>query len=242
MVEERPIFTGDIFRNIQVYERQPAGKWLPRTINAIVLQHPCALRQGSILTQNILIAEIEPHPPVPSNEWKGRMRIMPLEGINFRDSPLGTEPVQTEESFAACFTKLQVVDSSQLITGNRVACMSRLGINFLMQRWVNHNSRVVVETFVFDQEIAPVFEEADLLEEWITELLSLDRTREICEQEFERWIKTDVNGRSRQDLLKEAQWRSPIRIQMRNEVQNRLIQFPARGQALTGITTLRSPG
>ena len=149
---------------------------------------------------------------------------MPLESVTAHEPEIEPSSENLSNAFAIKFTELHIVATFQLTENlnNRIACLSQMGVNLLMQRWVNHNTRVVIPTHEFQKQLAPVFEEADLQEDWCSELIGAGYTHESAEMEFETWIRNSTLGRSRQDCLKEDQLRSGIRQEMRKELSKRL--------------------
>jgi hypothetical protein len=72
VVPHRPIFTGDVFFNIEI-----AGE--ARTKNVIVLQHPCAIRAGVEVLPKLLVAEVNPSGKLAPSLWAtGSYKQMPL--------------------------------------------------------------------------------------------------------------------------------------------------------------------
>ncbi len=57
-----------------------------------------------------------------------------------------------------------IVSPDQLQQAKRIACLSQFGVNLLLQRWIQHNSRVVVPTEKIDEATVSQFDEADLIE------------------------------------------------------------------------------
>ena len=60
------------------------------------------------------------------------------------------------------------VESATLLAAERVACLDPFGICLLLQRKVHDEARVVVPTTDFHAACAHVFEEAELLEDWLS--------------------------------------------------------------------------
>lgn len=197
----RPIFTGDVFR-----KQDDSTMWA-------VLQHPCALRrEGSELLEQILVArvvEVEGH----RSSWsKEAYRRMPLPGL---------QDGQVKHSID--FLALDLLGPDDLLSGcERIAVLSEQGVNLLLQRWVHHNSRVVVKTITFNEQISGPFAEADLQAEWMTDLGGTDSSTSAA---FHEWIRAGAEGGagvSRQVLLDDPQTRAGVRRQMRAEIKARL--------------------
>ncbi|MEU3059006.1 hypothetical protein [Streptomyces subrutilus] len=202
----RPFLTGDVFRGVPTVDS--AGE---KKRDVILVQHPCSLRiDGVRLVPKLLVAKVQQFPVVEREDWTGHVRIMPLPEL------LPEEKNPKKRHSSARFEDLFIVTPEQLSQGVRHACMSPLGINTLMQRWVFNSTRVTVPTTTFHERNAAVFEEVDLIEEWCEERAEamdpVDASAECV-----AWLRQPSvdGGVSRQLALREAQQRSPIRRQMR---------------------------
>lgn len=118
--------------------------------------------------------------------------------------------------YAGDFMRLRLAPRTIETEGLRIACLSQVGVNLLLQRWVHHNSRVVVSTHLYQEVTSGPFEECDLSEEWAD-----DRTGSVADHasawnEAHEWLRADSgDGRSRQALLIDPQHRSSLRRDMR---------------------------
>lgn len=199
---ERPIFTGDVFalgdgsRHVQL------------------LQHPCALRvDGVQLLERLLVADVasDDDEQVPQVNWKGFYRMMPLPALTGNDS-VGLR------HFFADFDALDVVGRADIENADRIACLSQSGVNLLVQRWLHHNSRVVVPTFRIQEVTGGPYDEADLIEEWCEESMSPVQT---ATSDALEWLRQETSdGLTRQRALAVAQNRSGIRQDMRKHLRS----------------------
>ena len=73
----------------------------------------------------------------------------------------------------------------------------------------------VVISIVFWEAFGHTFEEADLLEDWTDSLASAAVQPGDVAAAFETWIRAD----DRQERLKDAQQRAPVRAEMRAELR-----------------------
>ncbi|GAA2157290.1 hypothetical protein FHX52_4419 [Humibacillus xanthopallidus] len=204
VVESRPVLTGDVFAETNV---SVGAEVQVKTV--IVLQHPCALRSNGVdLVGRLLVAEVRPHKPLPPADWRGYARMMPLPDLY-------PDVASRRRDQAVFFEKVHVIDPDGL--GRRDACLSPLGVNLLLQRWVHHNSRVVVPTFDFDDVTHGPYEECDLTEDWAEarESQAVDRRR--AWEECHEWLRVSdqEGGPTRQSLLGDAQRRSSVRLAAR---------------------------
>lgn len=205
VVTYRPTFTGDVFQGTTV--ALPEGG--EATIDAMIVQHPCALRTNGVdLNPRILVAEVRDSQEFPSGKWNGSYKRMPLPNLGAAGA--GERPLHR----AAFFEVLHVASSQRL--GKRIASMSQFGVNLLLQRWVHHNTRVVVPTFTYHEQTSGVFEEADLIEDWCSELDGVVDADQAT-RDAVAWLRQPIaeGDEMRQDLLADPQHRSKIRTDMR---------------------------
>lgn len=129
----RPTFTGDIYR-------------IGSGHLVMVLQHPCALRRGVDLHPRVLVATVTPATNGrPPSKWTGSYKIMPL-------------PKLTENTdHSASFVDLELLESATIPDIERVAVLSQVGVNLLMQRWTFHNTRLEVPTYRYSESTIPDF-------------------------------------------------------------------------------------
>ena len=133
----RPTLTGDIFEGVQV--TNPDGTSTTRTV--MILDHPCSLREDGVnLVARLLTAEVR---RTSQGSWRqgnyNRMFLpAPYPGADGKASPC-----------AAFFDASYHVSPEQLGAGNRIACLTPVGINLMLQRRVKHFSRVTVKTMDF---------------------------------------------------------------------------------------------
>ncbi|MCY3850133.1 MAG: hypothetical protein OXF75_04935 [Acidimicrobiaceae bacterium] len=195
----RPLFTGDIFADVDI---PGVG-----CSTAIVIGHPCSIRRNNgILAERTPVASVETHGPVTSARWSdGYFSKMPLAGLPIE----GEFHVARLDLFGLALT-------SELVNARRLACLSHPGINQLQQRLVFHHTRLAVPTDQFQQAFDHTYEEADLLEEWITELAEID---DKPESSFECWIRE--GSPNRQSRLEIHEERASIRREMRQEIERR---------------------
>jgi hypothetical protein len=204
--EHRPVFTGDVFFGVNV-----AGEAGPK--NVMILQHPCAIRlDGVRLMPKLLVAEVTASGVLEPSRWAGGYyKQLPLAALR---------PGEKTEHFAAFFTKHHLVTPEELDGGYRVACMSQVGVNLLLQRWVHHNSRAVIPTDDYQAVSAPQFEEADLTEDWCIDREEDGVDINSATLEVDVWLSDRKEGSpSRRERLNDDQQRSQIRQDLRGHLR-----------------------
>lgn len=185
----RPTFTGDIYR-------------LAAQRLVMVLQHPCALRRGVDLHPKLLVASVAPD-NLRSKWFNAPFSTMPLPKlIDGKD-------------YSANFVDLEVIASRDLPVHPRIAVLSQLGVNLLMQRWVHHSTRLVVPTHHYSDTTVGPFDEADLTEEWIEDRVDDGADPVEAERECASWLDVTTNNRPRRALLADPQHASSVRREAR---------------------------
>jgi hypothetical protein len=149
---------------------------------------------------------------------------------SFRKMPL-PELIPTKNASrrhqAALFTEIYLASPEALLAGTRIACLSQTGVNLVMQRWVHHNSRVIVPSWQYQEVTSGPFEEADLIEEWCEDQVSDKVTVQEATNEAMKWLREGAStGVMRQKMLDDPQQRSAIRREMR--VQLKALRAEAR--------------
>lgn len=199
VVDHRPFLTGDVFAGVTVQAPRSDLK----TKDVMIIQHPCAMRPNGVdLTSSILVAEVHRFPVLPPDKWSGSGKLMPLPDLL-------TDVASGRRNQAAFFDDTYHVHPSDLT--KRIACLSLRGVNLLLQRWVYHSSRVIVPSFDFDSAITPVYEQADIIEEWCEIAMDAGRTLEEANHDAHAWLREVERGRTREKALEEPQLRSLIR-------------------------------
>lgn len=203
--EQRPVFTGDVFDGVPLEGR--TGSLRARSV--LVLQHPCSMRvDGVQLADRLLVAEVLNRRPLDEAEWLGHFNLMPLPELR-------PDAVSAKHDQAADFARLHTVKATELT--NRVACLSPVGINLLLQRWVHFGSRVVVPTWQLQETSEGEYEEADLIEDWCLERNQRDLQQ--ATKECVDWLRDPYVIPTRQASLRDPQRRAPVRAEMRTEIR-----------------------
>ncbi|HZM55053.1 MAG TPA: hypothetical protein VFC03_08525 [Acidimicrobiales bacterium] len=199
VVAQRPVFTGDVFFGVSVI-----GEDEPKDV--LVLQHPCVIRRGLVLTPKLLVAEVRPEGLHRPSKWDRFPRQMPLAELVVEGTPT---------HYAAFFVDHQLVRPESLDIDQRVACMSQRGVNLLMQRWVHHNSRVIVPTYDYQDVTSPQYEESDIIEEWCIDREDDGVSLDDATVEIDAWLTGDKSPTSPRARLEDPQQRSAIRREVR---------------------------
>ncbi len=211
VVEHRPIMTGDVFTDVELFGAD--GRLVSEHKSVIILQHPCAIRSDGVqLAERILVAEVRPHRELTPEEWQRFFKFMPLPRL----FPQAKSETRDHSAF---FKEIYLARREALIT--REACLSLFGINVLLQRWINHNSRVKVPTHELNKVVIAPYEEVDLVEDWCTSAVAAGTAIEDALRDVDEWLSEQINDAPRRTLLERDQRRPEIRREARLNAASR---------------------
>ena len=195
LFSNRPNFTGDVLRRADG--------------NLIALvQHPCAMEHST--GSRLLVCQVK---PVDRKlRWSGGdYKRMPLPEL-FRG-----------ENHAVEFDLLDLVDRAEITQLERVAILSQIGVNLLVQRWVHHNSRVVIWTKTIDAQTSGPAEETDIRADMVDELLQNGWQVDAAKAAANDWLDVQPGGKGthrRRQMLIDPQKRAAIRKEARQFSRN----------------------
>jgi hypothetical protein len=172
----RPLLQGDVFDGVVL----PGFGEEPMKVQ--IVAHPCLMRTGASLTPRITVAPVEPHRQITGKGWDGNPRLMPLAEL-------------TEDShFATKFVDVTACPAELLTRDRRIATLSNQGIYVLQQRLIMHYTRTEMGLEVLRSQSAPVLTEAELLWDWLEQVLAETEidNNELLHAEaevFETWMR-----------------------------------------------------
>lgn len=147
--DTRPLAQGDVLRGVV----QPGGQVLDL---AMIVAHPCSMRQGGKLRKRLVVAEVAPHQKVPPKKWPTDFfDVFPLPEMH-DGKPVGV-----------FFHHLHTVETAQLESCTRAAVLTQYGQGVLLQRWIHHMARLVVDEQELTELIVPVQDELSLQMDWV---------------------------------------------------------------------------
>jgi hypothetical protein len=195
--------TGDVFADVQIPGVEgEAGL-------ALVLAHPCSMRDGAHLRDRVMMCAVQKGPPIRPDHWLGNFGVMPLPDL------LGDGGLKHR----AVFDLAGRVPTLDLDLAKRRACLDDQGIVLLLQRLTFNLTRLAVDLGAIHESIAHVLEEAALLEEWVEDRTAraghpLDASEmKVAETEFDALMAQadPVAGVSHRDRLKDPLARASVR-------------------------------
>lgn len=209
--EFRPVFQGDVFRDISIAGYPPADH-----SHVAVLQHPCSMRRGPMLRERVAVVPIRPHRYVARERWAtGYTRVVPYPGLAIDD--VGHTAAHLDEP--------GTVLAGELRPERRIAQLSVRGVLLFQQRVIYCSSHAVVGLDTLEEFSAPALAEAELLADWCLALAEQHMdvgTHEALRIEtaaFERYIRLETDIQTRLD---EVDTRADARRAVRAEIDRRL--------------------
>lgn len=205
----RPILQGDVFEHPGIPGVEgPLGL-------AAVLAHPCTMRtSGGQLRDRILMGALVTCERVPPRAWPSRhFRVQFLPELR---------PNRPSEHVGVDFEAIGTVSSGSLDVDRRIASLTDYGITVLQQRFVHHLTRVVVDLPTLHEQVAPDLEEADLLQEWLEDLVlnpQVDADVSSSTRAFDALLSANQGELRRQ--LKDPVRRANVRRRIRQEIRDR---------------------
>jgi YD repeat-containing protein len=205
---DRPLLQGDVVADVEI----PGVDDGPGV--AAILTHPCAMRSDGVrLEERLLVARVELAPDVPFSQWgSGHYKVMPLPELLTADG----------QSYALKYDLCGRVRSQVLAESERLACLDPFGICLLLQRKVHHESRVIIPTSKFHEACAAVFEEVDLVEEWLEAARAAGADLQAAAEELHAFIREPrAAERTLQEALHDPSRRGHVRRIVRQHMQER---------------------
>ncbi len=148
--DTRPLAQGDVLRSVAL----PNGDVLDL---AMIVAHPCSMRQGGKLRERLVVAEVAAHQNVPARKWPtGFFDFFPLPELDDSGQPV-----------SVYFHSLHSVVTQQLESCERVAVLTEYGQMVLLQRWIYHMARLVVDPQELTELIVPVQDELSMQMDWV---------------------------------------------------------------------------
>lgn len=204
----RPLLQGDVFDGVVL----PGFGDQPMKVQ--IVNHPCAMRTGpGLLLPRITVAPVRANARVVGQKaWDGNLRLMPLPEL------------VDGENFATKFVDVTAAPVELLTRGARIASLSHVGIYVLQQRLVKHYTRMETELELLRKESSPVLVEAELLQDWVEEVLTDDELADDAaidaeSQVFDNWMSED--DQARRKLLQQEVNQADIRKQARRTARDR---------------------
>lgn len=170
----RPIITGDVFRSVDIPGVGHQDGDQERL--AIVVSHPCSMRNGSRIKDHVQALRVVKAEPIKLEEWPkryyDRMPLPDLTVVIDPDDVSGDDPeadlaARTDEgAHAALFEFRGCVKTEELHLDKRIASLTDQGIAFLHQRMAHDETRYAPSVDELVTVCAPVFAEIELWEQW----------------------------------------------------------------------------
>jgi len=195
LLKHRPLFTGDVLR-------------LGDGRLVALLQHPCSMRHGTKLVPRLLGAGVQRWEQGAPSNWNSHFRRMFLPRLN------------QGHNWVINFDDIELVEAAAAVSAERTTVLSQEGVNLLVQRWLYHQSRVVVPTLRINEMISGQFDEADLTGDAVSELVEAGADPGEALAKVDEWLDDGPRGATKREALYDPQKRSTVRTDLRREVRS----------------------
>lgn len=162
----RPIMTGDVFKDVDIPGVEKTDGDEARL--AMVVSHPCSMRDGYKLKSGLQALRVLPSPPIELAAWKFHYDLMPLPNLM---EVAEDDTVNPDGAYVAKFDLRGRVAVAGIKLECRIACLSEEGVGFLHQRMGHADTRFAPHTADLVAACAGPFIEAELSEEWNRKIL-----------------------------------------------------------------------
>lgn len=174
------------------------------------------MREGAHLRSHVHVARVREGSAIPLATGGGHYGAMPLPELT----------AAGDLTYRAVFELSGRVAATALRRGDRVACLSDSGIVLLLQRIAFSDTRFAVELAPLHATVAPVLDEASLMEDWLTKRTGPEIGTEQWpaalfreEDAFDGFMLEQVGGVTRRMRLADPQSRATVQRDVRQRLR-----------------------
>jgi hypothetical protein len=172
----RPIGPGDVFCDVPLDHLAT-----PMRGHVIVVGHPCSLRRGLRLQEDIPVAPIA-EPGIPSDQHPIAERVLPVKKLL---------PPGSDKNRVIQLTLATTVPSASLEVCRRCASLNRAGIVALQQRLIGNQSRVKVPAGIIAKHCRGPLTEIELWTDWREACVDAGVEATSMDNEFDEFMTSD---------------------------------------------------
>jgi hypothetical protein len=131
-------------------------------------------------------------------------------------------PGLTNTHAAISFRDITTIPAEAAAKAQRLAIMSLYGVTLLIQRWIHFSCRLVVPTTSLADVFAGPFDEADLVEDAVANLVRTGWPVPDAEARVDQWLSgvSEESRISRRQRLNDPRQRSAVRREVRILVED----------------------
>jgi hypothetical protein len=172
----RPVGPGDVFCDVPLDHLAT-----PVCGPVIVVGHPCSLRRGLQLQEDVPVAPIT-EPGIPSDRHHIAERVLPVKKLL---------PPGSDKNRVIQLTLVTTVPSRDLEGCRRCASLNRAGIVALQQRLIGNQSRVKVPAGVIAKHCRGPLTELELWTDWREACVEDGEDATSMDHEFDEFMTSD---------------------------------------------------
>ncbi len=189
-----PLGPGDVFDGIELGHLAE-----PFTGLVMVVGHPCSIRAGMKLQNDIPVAPIEKR-GLPTDKHPLPDRLFPLGKL--------VPPGATSQHMVN-LSRTTTVPAADLVLSKRVATLSNAGIVALQQRVVSNAIRAKIPTGVIASHCRGPFIEVELWRDWREAFHNANADPDVHNDEFDQFMDSPSGFKS-DDTGEDLSWRSAL--------------------------------
>jgi hypothetical protein len=184
----RPVGPGDVFVDVALGHLA-----VPFIGPVMVVGHPCSLRRGLALQDDIPVAPVV-SPGVPSARHPHADRVLPVDKLI---------PPGSDENRVVQLTRTTTVPAVRLVVAQRCASLNSAGVVALQQRVVGNLTRVKVAAGVIAEHCRGPLTELELWSDWRERCVDAGKDADAHDTEFDAFM-TSPSG------FGELSWRDAL--------------------------------
>jgi hypothetical protein len=173
----RPVGPGDVFCDIALDHLA-----VPFVGPVMVVGHPCSLRRGLILQDDIPVAPVAPAGVPPTAQHPHADRVLPVRRLI---------PPGGDQNRVVQLTRTTTVAAERLSVSGRCASLNGAGVVALQQRLVGNQTRVKVPPGVIAAHCRGPLTELELWSDWRERCVEAGKDADAYDTEFEAFMTSD---------------------------------------------------
>ncbi len=172
----RPVGSGDVFPDVSLDHLAN-----PMRGPTIVVGHPCSLRRGMQLQEDLPVAPIV-EPGIPSNQHALAERVLPVKKLL---------PPGSDKNRVIQLTLATTVPAVMLDPGERCASLNRAGVVALQQRLVGNQTRIKIPAGVIAAHCRGPLAEIELWTDWRETCIEANEDAESKDEAFNEFMESE---------------------------------------------------
>jgi hypothetical protein len=171
----RPLGPGDVFNDVEL-----AHLATPYRGPIVVVGHPCSLRRGLLLQDDIPVAPVA-EPAIPTAQHPHADRVLPVRKLI---------PPGSGVNRVVHLTRTTTIPARDLSLEKRCAALTNAGVVALQQRVVGNQTRVKVPPKMIAAHCRGPLTELELWTDWRERYLERGHDFSVCDERFDAFMRS----------------------------------------------------